>query len=120
MDMLTLFGALAVSAMLLCYALEARAPAFVLAFAAACLASSLYGFLAGAWPFGVIEAIRAGIAARRWRARVRTARRRLRPRSCGCARARMALAARGRIRVPTGADGKEGPTDDGTRARHPA
>ncbi|MGE0228294.1 MAG: hypothetical protein AB7I38_05095 [Dehalococcoidia bacterium] len=69
--MLTVFGALAVSAMLLSYALEHRAAGFVLAFAAACAASSAYGFLQGAWPFGVVEAIWALVAVRRWRHRSR-------------------------------------------------
>jgi hypothetical protein len=66
---LTAFGAAAVSAMLLFYALEGRSPAFVLAFAVACLASSTYGFLQGAWPFGVVEFIWAGVAVQRWRRR---------------------------------------------------
>ena len=66
MDSLTLFGALAVSAMLAMYALEARSNWFVLAFAGACLASSAYGFLQGAWPFGVVELIWSGVALRRW------------------------------------------------------
>ena len=70
-DALTLFGTLAVAAMLLFYALEPRSPAFVLAFAGACLASSLYGFLQGAWPFGVVEFVWSGVALRRWSARVR-------------------------------------------------
>jgi hypothetical protein len=65
-DALTIFGAIAVTAMMLCYALEARHAAFILAFAVACLASSLYGFLAGTWPFGVVEAVWALVAARRW------------------------------------------------------
>jgi hypothetical protein len=65
-DLLTVFGALAVSAMLVLYALESRSPAFVLGFAIACLASSAYGFLQGAWPFGVIELIWSGVAVRRW------------------------------------------------------
>jgi hypothetical protein len=69
MDALTIFGAAAVSAMLLFYALEGRAAVFVLAFAVACLASSAYGFLAGAWPFGVVEAVWAAVAYRRWRLR---------------------------------------------------
>lgn len=69
MDPLTVFGALAVSAMLLFYALEQRSPAYVLAFAGACLASSAYGFLQGAWPFGVVELIWSGVALRRWRSR---------------------------------------------------
>ncbi len=66
MDPLTAFGALAVGAMLVFYAVEARSPAFVLAFACACLASSAYGFLQGAWPFGVVELVWSGVAARRW------------------------------------------------------
>ncbi len=73
MDPLTVFGALAVSAMLLFYALEQRSPAYVLAFAGACLASSAYGFLQGAWPFGVVELVWSGVALRRWRTRTRDA-----------------------------------------------
>jgi hypothetical protein len=65
-DLLTLYGALAVTAMLIFYALESRSPAFVLAFAGACAASSIYGFLQGAWPFGVVEAIWCLVALRRW------------------------------------------------------
>ena len=66
MDGLTVFGTLAVAAMLLLYTVEERSPWFVLAFAAACLASSVYGFLQGAWPFGVVELIWSGVAVRRW------------------------------------------------------
>jgi hypothetical protein len=66
MDGLTAFGLFAVTAMLLCYAFEDRSPWFVLAFAAACGLGSIYGFLQGAWPFGVVEAIWAGVALRRW------------------------------------------------------
>jgi len=68
--LLTLFGAAAVSVMLLAYALEERAAAWVLVFALACAASSLYGWLAGTWPFGVVEGVWALVALRRWRARV--------------------------------------------------
>ena len=64
---LTLFGLFAVVAMLVCYALEARSRWFVLAFAGACVLGSAYGFLQGAWPFGVVEAIWALVALRRWR-----------------------------------------------------
>ena len=67
MDALSAFGLLAVSAMLVCYALEARSPWFVLGFAASCALGSAYGFLQGAWPFGVVEAIWALVALRRWR-----------------------------------------------------
>jgi hypothetical protein len=69
MDLLTAFGLFAVVAMLICYALEDHNPLFVLAFAAACALGSIYGFLQGAWPFGVVEAIWAAIAMRRWRTR---------------------------------------------------
>lgn len=69
MNALTLFGAAAVSAMLVCYALEQRSAWWVLAFAAACALSSLYGFLAGTWPFGVVEAVWSLVALRRWRTR---------------------------------------------------
>ncbi|HEY7168882.1 MAG TPA: hypothetical protein VIB79_30260 [Candidatus Binatia bacterium] len=67
MDGLTVFGLLAVTAMLVCYALEDRSPWFILAFAAACALGSAYGFLQGAWPFGVIEAIWSFVVVRRWR-----------------------------------------------------
>ena len=67
MDGLTAFGLFAVTAMLVCYALERRDRGFILAFAAACLLASIYGFLQGAWPFGVVEAIWAAVAVRRWR-----------------------------------------------------
>jgi hypothetical protein len=70
-DPLTLFGLFAVSAMLICYALELRSPWFVLAFATSCLLASLYGFLQGAWPFGVVEAIWALVALQRWQTRSR-------------------------------------------------
>jgi len=66
MDLLTIFGALAVTAMLVFYALESRSPAFVLSFAGACLASSAYGFLQGAWPFGAVELVWSAVALRRW------------------------------------------------------
>ena len=66
MDALTLFGLVAVSLMLIFYALEARSPWFVLAFAGACALGSAYGFLQGARPFGVVEAIWALVALRRW------------------------------------------------------
>jgi hypothetical protein len=69
MDLLTALGALSVGAMLVFYAFEHRSPRFVLAFAVACLASSAYGFLQGAWPFGVVELIWSGVALRRWRLR---------------------------------------------------
>ncbi len=65
--MLTAFGAAAVTFMMLMYALERRHRGFILAFACGCLLSSLYGFLAGTWPFGVVEAIWAAIAVNRYR-----------------------------------------------------
>jgi hypothetical protein len=66
MDSLTLFGLFAVTVMLVCYALEKRSPWFVLGFAAACALGSVYGFLQGAWPFGLVEAVWSLVALRRW------------------------------------------------------
>jgi hypothetical protein len=66
MNSLTLFGLVAVSLMLVFYALEARSPWFVLGFAVACALGSTYGFLQGAWPFGIVEAIWSLVALRRW------------------------------------------------------
>lgn len=65
--MLTLFGVAALTFMMLMYALERRGQRFILAFACGCLLSSAYGFLAGAWPFGIVELIWAGIALHRYR-----------------------------------------------------
>jgi hypothetical protein len=66
LDPLTLFGLFAVTVMLVCYALEDRSHWFIMAFAGACVLGSVYGFLQGAWPFGVVEAIWAIVAVRRW------------------------------------------------------
>jgi hypothetical protein len=64
---LTLFGLFAVTAMLLCYAFEKRSRWFGLGFAGACVLGSVYRFLQGAWPFGIVEAVWAIVALRRWR-----------------------------------------------------
>lgn len=66
MDALQLFGTAAVAAMVVCYALETRGRHFVLLFAGACAASSLYAALIAAWPFAVVEAVWAGVAVLRW------------------------------------------------------
>jgi hypothetical protein len=66
MDKLTAFGLLAVSLMLTFYALEDRSPFYALAFAGACVMGSAYGFLQGAWPFGVVELIWSFVALRKW------------------------------------------------------
>jgi hypothetical protein len=71
MDRLTLFGLFAVTLMLVTYALEDRSRWFILAFAVACALGSIYGFLQGAWPFGLVEAIWAVVALRRWGVRRR-------------------------------------------------
>jgi hypothetical protein len=63
---LNLFGLFAVSIMVVCYALESRHPGFVMLFAASCLLASIYGFLQGAWPFGLLEGVWSIVAARRW------------------------------------------------------
>lgn len=69
MNGLSLFGLCAVTAMLVCYACEHRSHWFVLGFAVACALGSVYGFLQGAWPFGLVEAVWSGVAIRRWRLR---------------------------------------------------
>jgi hypothetical protein len=66
MDRLTAFGLFAVTAMLVCYALENRNPWFVFAFAVSCALGSAYGFLQGAWPFGFVEAVWSIVALWRW------------------------------------------------------
>jgi hypothetical protein len=63
---LTAFGLFAVTAMLVFYALEERTRWFIFAFALACVVASIYGFLQGAWPFGVVEAVWSLVALRRW------------------------------------------------------
>ena len=70
MSALSIFGLVAVTAMLIFYALEDRSPWFVLAFAAACALGSIYGFLQGAWHFGLVEAVWAGVAVYRWRVKM--------------------------------------------------
>jgi hypothetical protein len=50
--------------MVLMYALEHRGRGVILAFACGCACSSVYGFLAGTWPFGVVE-----IALKRYRSK---------------------------------------------------
>jgi hypothetical protein len=65
--MLTAFGALAVTLMVVMYALEKRGRGYILGFACGRLLSSVYGFLAGAWPFGVVEVVWAGVAVNRYR-----------------------------------------------------
>jgi hypothetical protein len=66
MDSLTAFGLTAISLMLLFYTLEHRSPWYTLAFAGACVLGSVYGFLQGAWPFGLVEAVWSIVAVRRW------------------------------------------------------
>ena len=73
MDAFTLFGLFAVTAMLVFYALEHRSPWYILAFAGACVLASAYGFLQGAWPFGIVEAVWAAVAVHRWWVRACTA-----------------------------------------------
>jgi len=66
MDALTIYGLISVLLMLVFYALEGRSAWFVLAFAVSCVMASVYGFLQGAWPFGMVEAIWSLVAVRRW------------------------------------------------------
>ena len=66
MNALTIFGMIAVTLMLVFYALERRSSWYTLAFAGACALGSAYGFLQGAWPFGLVEAVWSFVAVRRW------------------------------------------------------
>jgi hypothetical protein len=66
MDVLTALGLFSVTAMLVCYALEDRSHWLLFAFAGSCALGSAYGFLQGAWPFGLVEAIWGLVALRRW------------------------------------------------------
>jgi len=74
MSPLTAFGLFSVTAMLVCYALESKSPWFILGFAGACTLGSVYGFLQGAWPFGVVEAVWSVVAGRRWWQTIRQSR----------------------------------------------
>ena len=71
MDRLSIFGLVAVTAMMLCYALERRSHWYVLGFAGACVLASIYGFAQGAWPFGLVEGVWTAVALRRWRTTLR-------------------------------------------------
>ena len=66
MTALNAFGLFAVTVMVICYALEKRSPWFIVAFAVACALVSVYGFLQGAWPIGMVEAVWSLIALKRW------------------------------------------------------
>lgn len=72
MSALTIFGLIAVTAMLVFYALEERNPLHILGFAVACALGSTYGFLQGAWPFGIVEAVWTVVAVQRWRLKRRS------------------------------------------------
>lgn len=66
MTPLILFGLFAVTALLVCYAFGSRSAWFILGYAFSCALGSAYGFLQGAWPFGLVEAVWTFVAARRW------------------------------------------------------
>jgi hypothetical protein len=66
MNAVTIYGVVVLTFMVVMYALEARGRGFVLAFCLGCALSSIYGFLSGAWPFGVVEAVWSGVAFRRY------------------------------------------------------
>lgn len=74
MDALTTYGLVSVVLMLVFYALEGRGAIFVLLFAGSCVMASVYGFLQGAWPFGLVEAVWSAVAVRRWWVRIKAER----------------------------------------------
>jgi hypothetical protein len=63
----TVYGVVAVTFMMTMYAFEKRGPSYIAAFAVGCVLSSAYAFLSGAWPFGVVEVVWAGVAVGRYR-----------------------------------------------------
>ncbi len=69
--MLTAYGTFVVALMVFFYALEHRGRIYTFLFALSCIASALYGFLAGTWPFGIAEIIWGIIAFRKWINRVK-------------------------------------------------
>lgn len=74
MNPLSAFGLFAVAFTLLCYALETRSHWWTLGFVLGCVLGSVYGFMQGAWPFGLIEIAWAAVALHRWRAHWQAAR----------------------------------------------
>ena len=66
MDALSLFGLFSVTLMMLFYSYERKSHWCILGFSFSCALGSLYGFLQGAWPFGIVEAIWAIIAFNKW------------------------------------------------------
>jgi hypothetical protein len=73
MNLLSLFGFVATSLMLLCYALEDRSPWYIVGFAVACALSGVYAVLQGAWPFAIVEGIFTIVALRRFAMRLKGA-----------------------------------------------
>ncbi len=69
MSVLTAFGVVALTAMMVFYWLEPRRIGYTFAFGVACLAASAYGWIAGTWPFGVVEMVWAAVAFARWNSR---------------------------------------------------
>ncbi len=65
-DIVTIYGVVVVTFMVVMYALESRGRLFILLFSLGCVLSSVYGFASGAWPFGVVEILWSFVAIRRW------------------------------------------------------
>tara|TARA_Y100000588_G_C13973522_1_gene804044 strand:- start:220 stop:444 length:225 start_codon:yes stop_codon:yes gene_type:complete len=66
MDPLSFFGLFSVTMMLIFYTFEEKSHWFIIAFSGACGLASIYGFLQGAWPFGLVEAVWMVVAWLRW------------------------------------------------------
>jgi len=69
MDLITIFGVVAVTLMVVFYALEKKSRIYILGFSIACLLAAIYAFLVGAWPFSIAEIIWAGVALHRWKSK---------------------------------------------------
>lgn len=63
---ITIYGVCVLTFMVAMYAMESRNRHFIAAFALGCALSSVYGFLAGTWPFGIVEGIWTIVALRRY------------------------------------------------------
>jgi hypothetical protein len=65
--MLTIFGVIAATSMVVSYALEDRHQRWIAVFALGCVATAVYGVLTRAWIFAGLETVWAAIAMTRFR-----------------------------------------------------
>lgn len=68
---LNILGAIAVTVMMMAYIGEDKSSKYTFLFAISCIGASAYGWVSGTWPFGVIEAVWAAFAFRKWYGRAK-------------------------------------------------